>query len=173
MSFQFGSQKSKSSTNSSQQGQFDRSDMPVAPDWLTGGIENLYNRIAGMGNVDPASTVAGADPLQTRAGAGAENLTARPWAYDGAADVTRGLAQAGAPQVQAASVLENLSSYISPYIGDVVDTARADFDYGAGQTQAQQMLDLAGEGAAQRHPLDRDAVAVVAVGHMVLAFFIL
>jgi hypothetical protein len=44
-------------------------------------------------------------------------------------------------------VLENLDAYMSPYRRDVVDAALADFDHGAGQTRAQQDLDLAGSGA--------------------------
>jgi hypothetical protein len=44
-------------------------------------------------------------------------------------------------------VLDNLGAYMSPYGRDVVDAALADYDFGAGQTRAQQDLDLAGAGA--------------------------
>jgi hypothetical protein len=49
--------------------------------------------------------------------------------------------------VGAESLLGNLDSYMSPYRRDVVDSALADYDFGAGQTRAQQDLDLAGSGA--------------------------
>ena len=47
----------------------------------------------------------------------------------------------------ASSLLEGLERYKSPYEADVVNTALADFDFGAGATRAQQALDEARSGA--------------------------
>jgi len=47
----------------------------------------------------------------------------------------------------ASSLLEGLDKYRSPYAQDVVNTALADYDYGAGQTRANQALDEARSGA--------------------------
>ncbi|MEO8113741.1 MAG: hypothetical protein ABI655_05140 [Phenylobacterium sp.] len=52
-----------------------------------------------------------------------------------------------ATDAQAGSLLDNLGGYMSPYRRDVVDSALNDYDFGAGQTRAQQDLDLAGSGA--------------------------
>ena len=97
--------------------------------------------------MNPLDFVADVDPLQTLAAGGAANLTPRTWNYDGAADLTRGVAGMEAPTVASASLLDGLDKYMSPYTGQVVDAALADFDYGAGQTRAQQALEMAGAGA--------------------------
>ena len=47
----------------------------------------------------------------------------------------------------ASSLLDDLGKYRSPYANDVVNTALADYDYGAGQTRANQALDEARSGA--------------------------
>ncbi|WP_300573610.1 hypothetical protein [Phenylobacterium sp.] len=155
MSLKLGGSKSNSSTNSS--GSFDRTDTPQVPDWINFRTRSLDQDLAEIGGIDPYSLVAGADPLQQQAATGAAGLNARPWNYDAAADLTRGVANSAAPtfdaasfeaaQASPASLLENLEKYMSPYTGQVVDAALADFDYGAGQTRAQQALEMAGAGA--------------------------
>jgi len=65
----------------------------------------------------------------------------------------------------ASSLLEGLGNYMSPYTNDVVNTALADYDYGAGQTRAGQALDEArsgafgGSGAAITRALTEDNLA--------------
>ena len=54
---------------------------------------------------------------------------------------------ANASTYNASSLLEGLDKYMSPYTGQVVDAALADYDYGAGQTRANQALDEARSGA--------------------------
>jgi hypothetical protein len=64
----------------------------------------------------------------------------------------------------ASSLLNNLSSYMSPYVGSVVDGALRDYDFGAGQTRAQNRLALAGDetfggsGGAIQTALSEDAI---------------
>jgi hypothetical protein len=54
---------------------------------------------------------------------------------------------ASASTYSASSLLDGLEKYMSPYTGQVVDAALADYDYGAGQTRANQALDEARSGA--------------------------
>lgn len=54
---------------------------------------------------------------------------------------------ATASTYNASSLLDGLDKYMSPYTGQVVDAALADYDYGAGQTRASQALDEARSGA--------------------------
>ena len=54
---------------------------------------------------------------------------------------------ATASTYNASSLLDGLNNYMSPYTGQVVDAALADYDYGAGQTRANQALDEARSGA--------------------------
>jgi len=55
--------------------------------------------------------------------------------------------KANASTYNASSLLEGLGNYMSPYTNDVVNTALSDYDYGAGQTRANQALDEARSGA--------------------------
>jgi hypothetical protein len=130
---------------------------PITPDWALNPTRAIADQIGENAKRNPYDLVAPAHDLQGRAAAEAENLSGLSWNFDGAADVMRGIAQDGpntyaastgqAAKAKAASLLENLESYMSPYRRDVVDTALSDFDHSAGQTRAQQDLDLAGSGA--------------------------
>lgn len=130
---------------------------PIIQDWISGPIQRATGRIDSLMSLDPISLVAPAHGLQGQAANTAQNLGGQLWNYEGAIDVTRGVASSNwldnymqapaTPSVRGESVLDNLQAYMSPYTKDVVDTALADFDYSAGQTRAQQDLDLAGAGA--------------------------
>lgn len=123
------SKKSKSTTNQT------TVQTPTNPEWVTQPTQDVAGKISALGNLDPYSLVAGADPLQTQAGQGAAGLGQdRGW-YD---KIMGG---------SSASLLDGLGSYMSPYTQNVVDTSLADFDHNAGQTRAQQTLDMAGSGA--------------------------
>jgi hypothetical protein len=71
---------------------------------------------------------------------------------------------ATASNYSASSLLEGLDKYMSPYTGDVVNTALADYDFGAGETRATQALDEArsgafgGSGAAITRALTEDSL---------------
>jgi len=150
MSIQFGGSKSKEKSSSTMQqaSDFNRTDRPDVPDWIANSVQGLSGKIGSFfDSTDPASLIAGADPLQSQAAFGASGLDPRTFAYDEAADATRGVMGMAAPQMQSASLLDNLGAYMSPYTGQVVDAALADFDFGAGETRAQQALDMAGAGA--------------------------
>lgn len=139
-----GSKKTSSTTNSTQ------TTTPNAPSWLSGQVESLAGKTAGLASQDPYSFVAGADPLQTQAAQAAAGLGQNQQSYDTANGVLTGLAGSGAntyaPSTYGAatvspnSILPNLDKYMSPYLNDVVNTSLANFDYGAGQTRGQNAL---------------------------------
>lgn len=60
-------------------------------------------------------------------------------------DTIRGAGAAGPQNVQGASLLDGLPSYMSPYTNDVVKTTLAGFDQNANQVRQQQQLDLGGD----------------------------
>jgi hypothetical protein len=163
---------------------------PVNPGWVTDSISGLSGKIGDyFNNLDPNSLVAGPHVLQTDAAMTAGGLSGSPWNLNQSADTMRGLTTAGANTYapttgnaatgnavtgnavtgnavtgNAASVLDNLQSYFSPYQNNVIDSALRDYNYGAGQTQAQNQLALAGDstfggsGGAIQTALSNDAI---------------
>ena len=148
MGFKLGG-KSKTTTTSNSTTNSTTS--PVAPEWASSLTQGVAGRVGGLLSVDPASLVAPAHGLQQQAANAAQGLSASPWNYDAAADLTRGAANtswldpymAGGPF----RASDNVGSYLNPYLSEVVDSSAADFDANAGQVRAQQALDLAGAGA--------------------------
>ena len=148
---------------------------PIIQDWISGPIQRATGRIDGLMSLDPGALTAPVHGLQSQAANTAQNLGGQLWNYEGAIDTARGVASSNwldnymqapaTPNVRGESLLDNLQAYMSPYTKDVVDTALADFDYGAGQTRAQQDLDLAasgafaGSGAAITKSMTEDALA--------------
>ena len=146
---------------------------PINPEWVTSGLEGLGGKIVGLANENPRKFVAGASPLQTRAFVDAAKLKTSP-RFNQAGDIFNQVAGAGAntyeaqgydaERFNASSLLEGLDKYMSPYTGDVVNTALADYDFGAGETRANQALDEArsgafgGSGAAITRALTEDSL---------------
>lgn len=137
---------------------------PTNPEWVTRNVQGLADRIGQLGGGDPYGLVAPASGLEQRAEAGAQALGRYGFGYDDAAGVARmangyghaydraagwlhGVGDSQAPQVQAASLLDNLEAYYNPYRSQVTDAAMADFDAEAGRTRASQDLALASQGA--------------------------
>jgi len=143
----FGISGSKSKQKSSTDSNLTSTTTPNVPDWLLDPAKASAANITKLGATDPSTLVLGEDPLQAQARVRAGGLTGSPWNFDAAADLTRGIAGQSAKKVEAASLLDNLDSYTSPYRKDVVDATAADFDANAGRTRAQQDLAIAGEGA--------------------------
>lgn len=138
MSFKLGGQKTNSTTTTT----------PNVPDWLLGPAQDNAKRLTELAQTDPSSYVMPADPLQTQASGSAANLgsTSAPGisAATGRLNDLISLQATGAPQISAASLLDNLSGYSSPYTNDVVNSTLADMDAAAGKTRAAQDLALAG-----------------------------
>ena len=129
---------------------------PNNPTWVTQGLESVGGALQGLMGMDPKSFVAGPSALQTKSYQDAGNLSLSPM-YGQAGDIFGNVAKAGANTYDAtdagsqgytaSSLLEGLDRYMSPYTNDVVNSALADYDYGAGQTRATQALDEARSGA--------------------------
>lgn len=139
---------------------------PNNPTWVTEGLGAVGGGLQKLMGMDPKSFVAGPSALQTKSYQDAGNLSLSPL-YDKASGIFNDVAGAGANTYDArgydaqgydatdataqgytaSSLLEGLDRYMSPYTGQVVDAALADFDYGAGQTRANQALDEARSGA--------------------------
>lgn len=157
----FGKKKTSTSTTSNT-----ATTTPNNPVWVSQGLESLGNRISGLAALDPKSFVAGPSALQKSAFDSASKLTSSPY-FGQAGDIFGNVAKAGpniyspatakatgydatkgeAQGYTASSLLEGLDRYKSPYERDVVNAAMADFDYGAGQTRANQALEEARSGA--------------------------
>lgn len=117
---------------------------PTNPDWVTNSVQGLTGKVNDtFRKLDPYSLVAGPNELQTQAGEGAAGLATTGRGFGQAQDAYSDLAAGG--NVQGQSLLDNLGSYMNPYTKDVVDTSLADYDYGAGQQNAQADLSLAGD----------------------------
>ena len=165
-------------TKSSSQSTSTATRTPINPEWVTSGLEGLGGKIMGLANENPRKFVAGASPLQTRAFVDAAKLKTSP-RFNQAGDIFNQVAGAGAntyeaqgydaerfdaERFNASSLLEGLDKYMSPYTGDVVNTALADYDFGAGETRANQALDEArsgafgGSGAAITRALTEDSL---------------
>ena len=140
MSLKIGGSTSKS--NSSTTSQSDRTTTPIVPDWASNLTQSVAGRVGSLVSADPQSWVAPANSLQSQAGVGASGLTGSPWNYDGAADLTRGVAASGTPDL--ASMIPRFQN---PYTQDVVNSTLADYDHQAGLTRAQDALNLARSGA--------------------------
>ena len=134
---------SKNTTSST--GTFDRTSTSSLPDWATGPIQGSLARTYQLGTTtDPMSLVAGPSDLEKQGYRIASTLTPQPWNQDNAVGWTNDVALAGAPRVQAASLLDGLQNYFNPYDQQVIQASAADFDANAAQTRAQQTLADAG-----------------------------
>lgn len=134
---------------------FDTSTQRTNPQWSEDMVRNFSGEVDALGKRNPEDFFADADPMQTKAVSDLSNLKGprgTPWNFDAAGEAIRGTMGRGpftydAATGKSASVLDNLKSYISPYMTDVVDASIADMDYDAGRTRAQADLDLTNSGA--------------------------
>lgn len=120
---------------------------PNNPQWVSDQVQGLGHRLGQLGRFDPYSLAAPLSSGEQQAAQGAAGLGRYGFAYDEAADWTRGVMAGEAPVVQAASLLDGIEAYANPYRRQVVDASMADFDAEAGRTRASQSLALAGQGA--------------------------
>ena len=136
---------------------------PTRPDWVDAQARGLNEALTGLGAQDPAAQVAPLSDLERRAADGAAGLGVgagwgaggtdwagwgRPAASAVQAPDLSGAALAGRGEIpQAASVLDNLSAYMTPFRDQVLKAAMDDYDVEAGRRRAAQDLELAGQGA--------------------------
>jgi hypothetical protein len=133
---------SASHTNSSSKTDTSSTTTPIVPQWASSLTQNVAGRVGDVSQIDPQSVVSPANYLQNLAGNGAASLSGSPWNFDGAADLTRAVANSDTP-----SIASNIQQFMNPYLRNVVDATSADLDANAGKVRAQQALDLAGSGA--------------------------
>lgn len=146
ISFGFGSGSSKNSYTGSDT--YDKTTTPVNPDWVNFGGQSIWNGASQLGAQDPQSYVAGSNPLLDQTQYQAQNgLTGTPWYYDAAAGATARQVRKDAPTTSGVTANGYVDSYLNPYLDQVVGATKADMDAQAGQTRAQQSLDLARSGA--------------------------
>lgn len=142
---------------------------PTNPDWVEPQLNTLAGKITDLSNMDPYGFVAGPNDLQKQAFNAAGGLAPDTQSYGSARGLYQSLMNTGTPQYEAAtvtpnSILPNLQSYMSPYLQQVVDTSLADYDFGAGQTRAQNRLALAndetfgGSGGSIQTAMSEDAI---------------
>lgn len=132
------SKKSKTKQTSVQ----DTTTQRTTPDWIETPTKGFVDEIGALGKTDPLSYFAGADPLQTQAAGKAAELTDSPM-WGQATGLTRAGATAGPNLGTAASSLNDIQGFLSPYLKDVVDSTAADLDHDAGTSRAQFDLDNA------------------------------
>src|SRR6185312_15649831 len=147
MSLKIGS--SKSSSNSTSNTTSNSTTTPIVPGWASDLTQGVASRIGGLGQYDPQSLIAPANPLQSQAGNTVGQLTGSPWNFDGAADLTRGAANTSwldgymnmpAPTATAGQASNFVGGYLNPYLNDVVNATSADLDASDGRVRAQQAL---------------------------------
>ena len=130
---------------------------PTRPDWVDAQARGLNEALTDLGRRDPAASVAPVSDLERRASEGAAGLgVGAGWGAGGTDWAGWGRNTAGPPGAtlagrgevpQAASVLDNLSAYMTPFRDQVLQAAMDDYDAEAGRRRAAQDLDLAGQGA--------------------------
>ncbi|AWM77084.1 hypothetical protein [Phenylobacterium parvum] len=145
---------------------------PTRPDWVDAQAKGLNDALTDLGRADPAASVAPLSDLERRASETAGGLGVgggwgsgwgsggTDWANWGRATPATGPAPAAtAPDLsgarlegrgevpQAASVLDNLSAYMTPFRDQVLAAAMGDYDAEAGRRRAAQDLEMAGQGA--------------------------
>lgn len=130
---------------------------PIRPDWVDAQARGLNEALTDLGRRDPAASVAPVSDLERRASEGAAGLGVGAGWGGGGTDWTNwgrtppepsGATLAGRGEVpQAASVLDNLSAYMTPFRDQVLNAAMEDYDAEAGRRRAAQDLELAGQGA--------------------------
>lgn len=110
---------------------------PNVPDWLANPAQAMAGQVGALQAQGPGAFTPGISSLQNQAVAGAGGLTSSPY-YTQAGDTISGVPNVSADQVNGQSVLDNLSSYYTPFKDQVLNPVLNDYDAQAGQTRAAQ-----------------------------------
>lgn len=139
------SKKTKTTTNQTATTNQTNTSTPIIQDWIANPIQDLTKKTGDVyNNFDPSKLVAGPTDLQTSAANSAANFGAPP-AYSMAQNLLGEAGSAGAQNVGNVDISGYISKFMNPYLKDVVDTSLSDYDFGAGQTRAQDQLARAGD----------------------------
>lgn len=147
MSFGKNSSSSNNNSNFSGTGTSTSTATPTNPAWVTNGAQSLYSTAQNLAGQTPSSYVAPANSLQNTAATTAGNMNGDYWNFNQDADLTRALSRQAAPTTTGVQASTYLPSEMNPYESQVINPALASFDNQAGQTQAQQALQMAQSGA--------------------------
>jgi hypothetical protein len=125
-----------STTQSNQTSTLSQTQMPVTPSWVTQPLQGLTSQITALGAVPASSYVAPQSALQQQANSAASStLTGTNPNYAAAANAISG---------NAALTPGAISSYLNPYLSNVLQTTNAALS----QTAGQQNANLEAQGAA-------------------------
>lgn len=114
---------------------------PTNPQYVEDALKGITGQVSDLSKIDPNSLIANLSNRESDAFARADKLGIDNAWFEKTLN-------SSAPTVSAASLLDGLESYYSPYRQQVVDSAMADYDYGADATRSAQKLELAGAGGA-------------------------
>lgn len=121
---------------------------PIIPADIQAGFGQFGSKATGYLGQNPTDFRAAWNPFQQEALDRSVKLGGNPNAYnERAAGILDLVGNYKAPQVTAASLLEGLDKYMSPYTGQVVDTTLAGFDRDQARTLGALDLAQAGGGA--------------------------
>ena len=139
------SKKTKTTTNQTATSNQTSTATPLIQDWIANPIQDLTKKVGETyGNFDPSKLVPGPTALQRTAATSAANFGAPP-AYSMAQNLLGEAGSAGAQNVGKVDIAGYIPNFLNPYLKDVVDTSLSDYDFGAGQTRAQDQLARAGD----------------------------
>lgn len=136
---------SSATSNSNQNSNYNTNTQNTNPAWVTSAAPQLYGQAQALAGVNPQTYVAGPSSLQTTAANGASGLTTPN--YEPVIESTANMINLPAAQANATQASGYVNQYMNPYLNDVLNTSLAAYDNTAGQTQAQQQLQMAGNGA--------------------------
>lgn len=131
----------KSTTNSTQNFNTASTTTPQVPDWLSSPYKAVAGNISGLIDANPLDFASQPSALQNEAFTRAGGMG--PASELNAADA----AYSGAPQVESASLLDNLSSYYNPFKDQILNPVLSDYDTQAGKTRAAQAAQAGASGA--------------------------
>jgi hypothetical protein len=118
---------------------------PTNPEWVTTGIQGLAGDIGKtFDGIDPKTLVGGANPLQTLAGNTASHFE-NPASFGQAQNFLTSASGAGPQKVVGADASSYIGRFKDAGLKDYLEASLGDYDFGAGQTRAQNKLALAGD----------------------------
>jgi len=144
-----GSSSKKTTTQQQQQSQssnssnYSNTSTPNVPTWLQTPAMQFASNIGKLQTADPSTYIPQQNQLQLQSQAAAQNLV-NPQ-FTGAYQSINEISRPG--DVTGESVLSNLSNYYNPFQSQVIDPVLQQYDFNAGQTQAQQAAKAAANGA--------------------------
>lgn len=153
MSFNIGGNSSNSKNsfsgvdNTNSTTNFNQTSTPINPSWVDNTAQSINGGLTNLIGSNPSSYIAPVNGTLSTANNTAAGLSSMPWNYNAALGETGYVMGANAPQTQYVASQPMIQAFMNPFTNDVVNSSLAGFDNQAGQTKAQQALDLVKSGA--------------------------